>query len=63
MTRAEIFSRIESLIRQLVSKYSPEKVILFGSATRDDTEVNDVDLFIIKENVPHLGAERIRDTL
>lgn len=60
MTRAEIFSRIESLIQQLVAKYAPEKVILFGSAIRNDAEVNDVDLFIIKDDVPYLGAERIR---
>ncbi len=60
MTRAEMSSRIESLIQQLVAKYSPEKVILFGSAIRDDAEVNDVDLFIIKDDVPYLGAERSR---
>jgi predicted nucleotidyltransferase len=48
------------LKQQLVAKYAPEKIILFGSAARDDVEVNDVDLFIIKDDVPHLGAERIR---
>jgi uncharacterized protein len=61
MTRAEFFSRIEDLKRQLVAKYGPEKIILFGSAVREDeNEVNDVDLFIIKDDVPRLGAERIR---
>ena len=60
MTRQEILSRIELLKQQLVEKYAPEKIILFGSATRDDVEVGDVDLFIIKDDVPHLGAERIR---
>ncbi|MEW6114569.1 MAG: nucleotidyltransferase domain-containing protein [Thermodesulfobacteriota bacterium] len=60
MTRSEVLSRIESLKQQLVAKYAPEKIILFGSAARDDVEVNDVDLFIIKDDVPHLGAERIR---
>jgi len=60
MTRAQIFSRLEVLKQQLVAKYAPEKIILFGSAIREDVEVNDVDLFIIKDDVPHLGAERIR---
>ena len=61
MTRAEVFSLIEDLKQQLVAKYAPEKIILFGSAVREDEEaVNDVDLFIIKDDVPRLGAERIR---
>jgi uncharacterized protein len=60
MTRAEVFSGIEDLKQQLVTKYAPEKIILFGSAIREDVEVNDVDLFIIKDDVPHLGADRIR---
>ncbi len=60
MTRAEIFIRIEALREQLVAKYAPEKIILFGSAIHEEGEVHDVDLFIIKDDVPHLGAERIR---
>jgi uncharacterized protein len=61
MTRADIFIRIEALRQQLVVKYAPEKIILFGSAAREGEEVNDVDLFIIKDDVPHLGADRIRE--
>lgn len=61
MTRAEIFVRIEALRRQLVAKYAPKRIILFGSAAREEEEVNDVDLFIIKDDVPHLGADRIRE--
>jgi uncharacterized protein len=60
MTGKDIFSRIEALKEQLVSKYAPEKIILFGSALREDSEVNDIDLFIVKDDVPHLGADRIR---
>lgn len=60
MTGKDIFLRIEALKEQLVSKYAPEKIILFGSALREDLEVNDVDLFIVKDDVPHLGADRIR---
>ncbi|MGO9570989.1 MAG: nucleotidyltransferase domain-containing protein [Desulfomonilaceae bacterium] len=61
MTRADIFILIETLRQQLVVKYAPEKTILFGSAAREGEEVNDVDLFIIKDYVPHLGADRIRE--
>jgi len=61
MTRAEIFMRIEALKKQLITIYSPEKIILFGSATRDVEEVNDIDLFIIKDDVPHFGADRIQE--
>jgi predicted nucleotidyltransferase len=60
MTRPELMEQIEELKQQLVTRYAPEKVILFGSASRDDAEVNDVDLFIIKNDVPRIGAERIR---
>jgi predicted nucleotidyltransferase len=34
MTAQEIKSRIENLKQQLVVKYHPDKVILFGSAAR-----------------------------
>lgn len=60
MTALEIKSSIENLKQQLVSKYCPEKVILFGSAARESDEINDVDFFIVKDDVPVLGAERIR---
>ena len=61
MTAQEIKIRIEGLKQQqLVAKYHPEKVILFGSAAREFEVVNDVDVFIVKDNVPVLGAERIR---
>jgi len=60
MTAQEITSKIEMLKQQLVLKYHPQKVILFGSAARSGDEVNDVDLFIVKDDVPTLGAERIR---
>lgn len=60
MTTQELQTRIENLSQQLVAKYHPEKVILFGSAVRGAEVINDVDLFIIKDDVPVLGAERIR---
>jgi uncharacterized protein len=60
MTRSEIVSGVESLKRELLTKYAPEKIILFGSAARNTDEGNDIDLFIVKDDVPRLGADRIR---
>jgi uncharacterized protein len=61
MLRSEVLSRLDNLTHQLVERYAPEKVILFGSAAWGDSEINDVDLFIIKSDVPLTGAERIRE--
>ena len=60
MTRHDLMEQIENLKQQLVTRYQPQKVILFGSAAGDAAEVNDIDLFIIKNDVPTIGAERIR---
>jgi len=56
----DLAGRIDLLTQQLVGKYAPAKIILFGSAARDALEVNDIDLLIVKEDVPLVGAERIR---
>ncbi len=61
MRRKEIFARIEALKQRLVRKYAPERIILFGSAACEGEEVNDIDLFIIKHDVPHFGADRIQE--
>jgi len=60
MKISKIKARLEKLKIQIVSEYEPEKIILFGSAARDDVEINDIDLLIIKEDTPDLGSERIR---
>jgi predicted nucleotidyltransferase len=60
MSRHEIMTSIDNLKEQLAGSYAAEKVILFGSAARDMAEINDVDLLIIKEDVPYTGTERIR---
>ena len=60
MTRADLMLKIDSLKIQLAGPYAAEKIILFGSAARDAVEVNDVDLCIIKDDVPFTGTERIR---
>lgn len=60
MDRNNLSIRIDLLTQQLIHTYSPEKIILFGSAAQNSGEVNDIDLFIVKEDVPHAGTERIR---
>ncbi len=52
---------IEYLKKQIIEKYRPEKIILFGSAAWGDEDVNDIDLLIIKSDVPAHGIERMRE--
>jgi len=61
MKKADISKVIDAITKQIVEKYKPEKIILFGSANRQNNEVNDIDLFIIKKDVPHYGADRISE--
>jgi len=60
MTRPEMMLQIENLKNQLTGRYGAEKIILFGSSVRDSEVVNDIDLLIIKDDVPFTGTERIR---
>jgi len=53
---------IQSIIKQLIEKYGPEKIILFGSAARGDTGPDsDADFLIIKRQTPYYGSDRIRE--
>jgi len=61
MQRAAIQDRFEKLKDQLITRYAPEKIILFGSAAKGESHIHDIDLFIVKDDVPHFGAERIRE--
>ena len=61
MTRSEMFVQIENLKNQLAGRYAAEKIILFGSSARDAGVGHDVDLLIIKDDVPYTGTERIRE--
>lgn len=54
--------QIENITRQIIEKYKPEKIILFGSAPRGNSEeVNDLDFLIIKRDVPYYGIDRMRE--
>jgi len=58
----EITLEIETIVRQIIQKYRPIKIILFGSAGRGEyDEVNDLDFLIIKKDVPLYGLDRMRE--
>lgn len=51
---------IENITAQLIEKYKPEKIILFGSAARGDSNPDsDADFLIIKKDTPHKGRDRM----
>jgi predicted nucleotidyltransferase len=53
---------VQNITRQIIGKYKPEKIILFGSAARGEHNLDtDVDLLIIKKETPYYGADRIRE--
>lgn len=57
----KVTAEIDHIVRQLVEKYRPIKIILFGSAARGDFEkANDLDFLIIKDDVPYYGIDRMR---
>jgi len=59
MERAIALKQIENVRSQLIKKYKPEKIILFGFAAWGKDEINDIDLFIIKRDIPYYEADRI----
>jgi len=60
MDKKRIQIQMEKIVEQLVKKYRPEKIILFGSAAKEDSKnINDIDFLIIKNDVPPLGIDRI----
>lgn len=53
---------IEDITQQIIEKYTPEKIILFGSAARGEwTLDSDADFLIIKKATPLYGSDRIRE--
>lgn len=58
----DIQKEIENISSQIIAKYKPEKVILFGSAALGiATPESDLDFLIIKKDTPYYGAVRIRE--
>ena len=51
MTTSQIQAQIDSITNQLIQKYKPEKIILFGSAAAGETGPDsDLDFFIVKDD-------------
>ena len=53
---------ISYITQQIIEKYKPEKIILFGSAARGGWNLDsDADFLIIKKETPLYGSDRIRE--
>ena len=66
LSKNRFHKEIRNIVKQLLRVYKPEKIILFGSmANGKIKDSSDIDLFIIKNDVPDFGVDRIRqlDTL
>lgn len=49
---AQLQDQINTIVERIAQEYKPEKIILFGSATRGDIGPDsDVDLFIVKNDL------------
>lgn len=58
----DLSKELNKITAQIVHFYKPQKIILFGSMVSGRiTEGSDIDLFIVKRNVPRLGVDRIRE--
>ncbi len=61
VSQEEFDKEIQSITEQLIHLYRPQKVILFGSLAEGKiNQGTDIDLFIIKSDVPEFGVDRIR---
>lgn len=62
MISKERFNKeIQNIVKRIIKIYKPEKIILFGSLAKGNlNEGTDIDLFIIKEDIPEIGVDRIR---
>ena len=60
MSRKKIEATIDDIKKQLVEKYKPEKIVLFGSYVWGGFGPDsDLDFLIIKEDVPYFGHQRM----
>jgi uncharacterized protein len=58
----DLEKEIQNITKQIIEKYKPEKIILFGTAARGAMGLDsDADFLIIKQNTPFYGADRIRE--
>jgi len=63
MDKKKVEEEIASITKQIVEKYKPEKIILFGSAARGRMSADsDVDLLVIKKTNEPFWERQIRVT-
>lgn len=62
MTKRQLRQKIDAVVVQIVEKYKPDKIILFGSAARGTfSDDSDLDIIIIKSDVGGRGIDRQYD--
>lgn len=59
MNQKTIDKEVKNITQQIIKKYKPQKIILFGSIVKGKfTKDSDLDFLVVKKNVPRLGRER-----
>jgi predicted nucleotidyltransferase len=59
MDRQKVEAEIQKIVRQLVKKYQPQKIILFGSAAWGKmTPGSDLDLVVVKEGLDKISLHQ-----
>jgi predicted nucleotidyltransferase len=62
MGKKQIEEEIKNITQQLIEKYKPEKIVLFGSAASGKFGPDsDLDFLIVKKKTPYYGIERMRE--
>ena len=62
MIPENIKKEIDNISKQIIEKYNPEKIILFGSAASGNFKKDsDLDFLIVKEKTPVQGRDRARE--
>ena len=60
MNTKGINAEIDYIAQQIIEKYNPLKIILFGSAGRGEYDhASDLDFLIVKDLVPDRGIDRM----
>lgn len=58
--KADLNAELQRILPIIIDHYQPEKIILFGSLATDQVhEWSDIDLAILKENIPQNYLERL----
>lgn len=61
LSKYKFDKEVKYIVRQLIRLYKPQKVVLFGSLVSGKVRKGtDIDLFIVKRDVPHYGIDRVR---